>query len=325
MSSKLLIKVGDDAFKHDKQSEPLIKRVLYRDDVMLLLGSEKAGKSILAQQLAFCCTSGDAFLGKFEVTKPINVAYFQTEGKEGEGVDRRLRMEQVVKPDRSRYAHFYKKFFPIDIDAYRDFLIQGLESLPWKPDLMIIDALYMAMVGDLIDNKEVRKLIANVSYILEKFSLTCVVVHHETKEEFDKDTHEAVDKGDKGSYGSVFLRAWVDHIIYLKKIGPRTRLLKCDTQRSGKMLEKENLVLIGDASSDKPNEPLYFELNEEQDAARQAIIAMIRMKKRATQLELKEMSGLANSTLYKILRGLVTDKKVIEIEKETYELCQPAK
>ncbi len=325
MASKLHISIGDASFKHDKPSTPLIRHVLYKDDIVLLLGSEKAGKSILAQQLAFCCTSGDPFLGKYEVISPLNVVYFQTEGKSGECVDRRIRMEQVIPPDRERYAHFYKKFFPIDLDQYRDFLVQGLNSLPWKPDLLIIDALYMAMVGDLIDNKEVRKLIANVSYIVEQFDLTCIIVHHETKQQFDKETHEEVDRGDTASYGSVFLRAWVDHILYLKKLGTRTRILRCDTQRSGKMLQKEELVLIGDAKNDNASEPLYFEINQEHDSTRQAVLAMIRAKQSQTKAELKELLGLANSTIYKAIRSLIQDNKVYESKRGVYRLCKNVK
>lgn len=321
MSSKLRIRYGDDAFDYDKPNIPLIKGVLYKDDVVLLLGSEKAGKSILAQQMAFCLTNGDSFLGKYEITKPQNVIYFQTEGKENEGIDRRLRMEQVIKPDRAKYSHFYKKFFPIDVDAYRDFLIKGIESLPWKPDVIIIDALYMAMVGDLISNKEIRKLIANVSYVADQFDLTVVIVHHETKEQFDPESHEVIDRGDKNSYGSVFLRGWVDHIIFLKKLGERTRKLTCDTQRSGKILKKEELVLIGDAESERKDEPLYFEINEEHNSTKQAIYAMIRAKGMITLGELKSLLGLANSTLYKALKQLDKDGKIIE-EGGVYKSCE---
>lgn len=322
MSSKLRIRHGNEAFQYEKPSKPLVRHILYRDDVVLLLGSEKAGKSILAQQLAFCCTSGDKFLGKYDVIEPLNVVYFQTEGKENEGVDRRIRMETGVPINKSRYAHFYKKFFPIDIDAYRDFLVKGIEMLPWAPQLLIIDALYMAMTGDLIDNKEVRKLIANVSYVIEKFDLTTIVVHHETKQEYDKETHEPIDKGDKASYGSVFLRAWVDHILYLKKIGGRTCILRCDTQRSGKMLEKETLVLIGDAKSDNAHEPLHFEINEEHNATAQAVLAMLRIQKSLTTEELSKTLGLAHSTIYKATRQLISDKKIVEPKKGVFQLCE---
>lgn len=316
MSSKLQISIGDDAFKSEKPNDPLIEQVLFQDDVVLLFGSEKAGKSILAQQMAFDLTSGGMFLGKYRVPTPKNVIYFQAEGKANETVDRRLRMEKVIAVDRGRYAHFYKKFFPIDVDEYRDFMIKGIETLPWKPDVLFFDALYMGMVGDLIDNKDIRKFEANFSMILERYGLTGIILHHESKEPTDEDGIP-VERGDKGTYGSVFIRSWVDHIFYLKRRGNQ-RVLSCETQRSGKVFGREELVLIGDASGTTQS-PLLFEIKEDISQSVAAALAVMRTRESTSMDELRTFLDLSEIKVKKVIRQLVSDKAVIKLSEGVYK------
>src|SRR3990172_7619839 len=143
MPSKLHILHGDNAFNQDEPNISIIDKVLYKDDIVLLFGSEKAGKSILAQQMAFNLTCAESFLGKDKINAPKKVLYIQTEGKLNEGVERRLRMETTIKCNRQYYAHFYKKFLPLDLDSFRNSVIGAIKTLPWVPEVIFLDALYM--------------------------------------------------------------------------------------------------------------------------------------------------------------------------------------
>ncbi len=302
---------GDSLYQKDSSSEPIVEHILWERDVVMLLGSEKAGKSVLAHQLACAITSGTKFLDKFKVPNPHGVIYLQSEGKEEETIDRMMSMTTYVACDKNKFARLYKKFFPIDVDEFKEILDNKISELPFLPKVMFVDAIYMSMIGDLIDNKEVRKFIANISAIVEKYKMTCVLVHHESKEPL-ADDGSTINRGDKGSYGSIFLRAWVDHILYLKKVGKITRTFSCDTQRSGKIMTKEDLVLI--------DNPLHFEIRENVGATAQQIHSIIKISKNTTVEKLAVVLGLAESTIKNGLRELLHEGKIVEVTKGEYGL-----
>lgn len=245
-------RTGAALWHHPETNQPIVEGVLWEGDVVMLLGSEKAGKSILGLQLAFCLTSGQPFLDKYAVTVPCPVLYLQTEGKPSEMVERMLAMRETLEIDETRFYHLHQRFLPLDTEEVIVRLIQELDKLPTAPKVIIVDSLYTSMLGDLNDNKSVRKLFTMLSPLLDRYKATLVLIHHETKESRTEDGR-VIERGDKGSYGSVFLRAWCSHILYLKKHKDKTRTLTCDTQRSGKVLDREDLVLV------EPH-PLCFEL-----------------------------------------------------------------
>jgi len=319
MSNKLRIFTGDDAFKIEHPNEPLIDQVLFRDDIAMLFGDEKAGKSILAQQMAFCLTSGHPFLGKFKVKKTCNVIYFQTEGKENEGAERRIRMANCVPVNKDKYAHFYKKHFPLDNDIFKPALIKAIMSLPFAADVLFFDALYSGMQGDLISNTASRKFQDNFSQIAQMFGMTCVIVHHAVKETYDKETHEPIERGDKGTYGSAAWRWWIDTILYLQKKGPKTRVLRSDTNRSGKTLEPTSIVLVGNAKNHGQHEPLYFDINEDFGALPQTILGLISARGALTKDALKDMLHLSDTAFFAAIKQLKKEKKIKEIEKGVYK------
>ena len=63
-----------------EEKETFISHWLHRGDLMFLKAQKKVGKSIFAQCLAHCCSSGDEFLGEYKVVRPLKVAYLFSEG-----------------------------------------------------------------------------------------------------------------------------------------------------------------------------------------------------------------------------------------------------
>ena len=249
------ILTGDAIWHVMMPNRPLVEGVLWEGDVLMLLGSEKAGKSILGLQLAFSLSSGTPFLGKYLVCQPTPVMYVQTEGKESEMVDRMQRMRQEVPVDQTRFSRIFQHFLPIDDPKTNKDFIAKVKELEAIPKVIILDSLYTAMSGDLNENQPVRRFIVLASEIIKQLDTTLIIIHHETKELWE--AGRMVDKGDRSSYGSVFFRAWVSHILYLRKHRDKSRTLTCDTQRSGHVLEKEELTLI------EPT-PLFFQLKSKQ-------------------------------------------------------------
>ncbi len=299
---------------------PLIDGVLWEGDIIMLLGNEKAGKSILAMQMAFCLTTATPFLDKYVVPKQKLVLYIQAEGKRSEFVERMNCMDNTIPVDNLRFFHIPKKFLPFDVDEYWESLIDCIREMPYPPHIIFIDPVYMCMSGDLINNKDARKFLSRVSQLSDMFNSTIVMVHHDSRPIKDRD-HKAIERGDQGSYGSVFFRANVDHILYLKMNADKSRLLTCETQRSGKIMEREELVLI------QPD-PLCFEIKGDYSGAEETVKYNIwnptKEKEYHTRDTLTLITQLGPSTVDKALRHLNQDKQIVKLSgKPTYYMKHP--
>lgn len=285
---------GESLLQRDTNVEQIIEGYLWDRDVIMLLGSEKAGKSIAALQMCSGISSGSLFLGKYQCKK-LPVLYLQVEGKKDETPMRLENMMKAVSVDKDYFYRAYKKFLPLDLEEYRDALDHKIASLPITPKVLCLDCLYMGMEGDLNDNQAIRKFIANVSPVFEKYGLTVIIVHHAKREDFFQG--KKIDHGDNSSYGSVFLRAYVDHIVYLDKHADKTRTLSCSTQRSGKVSENETLILI------EPS-PLFFRIRDKFSGTEETILwhlERINMSKK----EIMGMTGYSESTIERSLKTLV--------------------
>lgn len=301
LPTPIVIRYGSDLWTTTDTNHPLIDGVLWEKDVIMLLGSEKAGKSILSLQMAFCLTSGHAFLDKYTVYQPTPVLYLQTEGKPSEMVDRMTAMKAALDIDDTNFFHLYQRFFPLDVKEIVDALIIEIDKLPVKPKVIFVDSLYTSMLGDLSDNTDVRRLFSILSPLLERYNCAVVLIHHETKPSHDEKGN-MMDKGDKASFGSVFLRAWVGHILYLKMHRDKSRTLSCDTQRCGKVLEREDLILV------EPN-PLCFEIKEDKTPSIAKLrIALEGRKEGGYSIEdLEKMTGLSRPSIERGLRVMAKD------------------
>lgn len=284
-----------------KPSKPLIDGILWEGDLVMLLGSEKAGKSIFGKQMGSCLTSGTKFLDKYHVPEKKKVLYVQAEGKRSDFVARMDCMNWVVQCDDNLFFHLPKKFIPLDVPDYFDALEKQIIEI--TPDVLFLDPIYMCMQGDLTLNQPARVFLSKVAQLMDKYSLTVVLVHHDSKEQYDKD-HKKVERGDKGSYGSVFFRANVDHILYLEKHKDKTRTLSCETQRSGRVLETETLLLI------EPN-PLLFEIKADFKPFERAVYHHVASRPSGiTTQEIVEVSKLSSSAVEKALCELFLRNKI---------------
>ena len=297
----LIHTTGDALFELGDEGKPLIEGILWDRDVVMMLGSEKAGKSILSMQMAFSLTSGEPFLDKYAIVEKVPIIYVQTEGKRSDFTRRLIAMSNGTPIDRTLFHHCYRKFFPLEAEGSIAILDAMMKKLSPTPRVMYLDSLYTSMEGDLIDNKEVRRFFSVISPFLDKWKLTLVIIHHESKESFDMERREYIDRGDKGSYGSVFLRAFVEHILFLKKGRDKVRVFSCDTQRSGNVMDKEELILI------EPD-PLTFQLKGDHTPATELIRSHLFKTSPLTREILAERTLLSQSALSNGLRILLKEK-----------------
>lgn len=293
---------AETLFETDGKTQPIIEEFLYERDVVMMLGSEKSGKSLIAMQMGMEISTGGKLFDKYQCTQK-KVLYLQTEGKKDETVDRMLNMAQVIKVDSNFFVRSYKKFCPLNVPEYLSALELLFEEKQMYDGVFILDCLYMAMVGDLNDNEDVRDFISALSYLLEKFRLTCIFVHHSKRSEYIDG--KEIKKGDKSSYGSVFLRANIDHILFLDMCGKtKVRTLSCDTQRSGKIAEPESLILI------EPS-PLHFKiLGDKMRNAKEESIMYHLSKSDLSKDQLIELTKIPKRTIDGYIKSLLSDSLI---------------
>jgi len=225
-------------------SEPLIEGLVWERDNIFIVGTEKVGKSILALQFAFALTSGQPLFGEYRVKYPLTVLYVQTEGKLGDTKDRITNMLKINECDTK---NLFIAFFPhlaLDTEHGMGVFIDHINLREIRPKVIILDPLYHSMKGSLIDEEDSRKMTANLRELSERYEATIIVIHH---------THRpirfegrVIDEGDNSIFGSFVWKAWADHVLLFRHGKDKSRILSCNTQRSGKVMEYDELELTGD-------------------------------------------------------------------------------
>ena len=138
------------------------------------------------------------------------------------------------------------------------------------PIAICVDSVYKAMDGDLNENKDIISFTNAIDDLISRYHSAILLIHHDSKEWRDEKL-QIVERGDKGAYGSVFLRAYVDHILYLKMLKTKARTMTCDTQRSGKTHpEVIDLLMI------EPS-PLLFQIKGDYKPSTEIILHQLRI------------------------------------------------
>jgi len=290
----------------------LIEHILWEKDVVFLIGDAKAGKSILAMQMACALTCGEAFLGNFEVFNSLNVLYIQMEGTLHETVNRLKEMtcDQGVLWNPEKFFLFYCKNLPLDTTEGFDLFRETLKKIP-KPDVIFLDPLYMAMQGDLIDNQHARAMIKNLRYIKDAGDCSLIILHHEHRPSKDREGRFLPEPGSESIFGSFVWRAFANHIIVLKKSKEGHRRISCDTQRSGKVLENIEIEMV------QPH-PLYYKIKGE--IQRPYIKEILGLVQGADQIkgitieQLVKKSGLSKAAVYISVSILQREKRIQKVD-----------
>ena len=225
-----------------KGGTPLIDGLLWEQDTVMLVGKEKSGKSILGMQMACALTAGHPFLGQFEVPHPVYVAYLQAEGKLYNTKSNLERMLRAVPCDPVKLCFFYYPSIALDVEAD---LIQVKAQLDsWhRPEVLIIDPLYMAMAGDMIDNQDARRMVAALRQLAENYHATLLIIHHAHRPLYDKKSGQIKEEGDDSIFGSFVWKAFPDNVFLLQKRAGKVRQFLAETQRMDKSPTELTLTL----------------------------------------------------------------------------------
>ena len=288
----------------EERTRPIVQDFLFEHDYVLLVAKEKMGKSLLGLQLACNLSSGTPFLDALEIHQPNKVWYIAAEGKDNDIKDRLIRMSKKI---------------PINVDNFKLICIagfrlntrEGIEGMNQLidvnkdrlPRVIIIDPLYMAIKGSIKDDFVVN----DFTYTVRRFAEVCdaaVIVIHHSRRPIRLANGTIINDGDDEIFGSAFLKASVDHIFYMGRVSNTDRIfLKCDTQRSGAIIETMELKL-------HEPEPLYFEEVEHREGLSEQIAKVLLEHPQGLSIkQLTKLVGVSKVSIYVNLKYIDRLKK----------------
>jgi hypothetical protein len=145
----------------------------------------------------------------------------------------------------------------------------------------------------------------------EYLNCAIVLVHHMTKPTKDKEGRY-FERSDKDSFGSAFLSAGVDHIFWMEKAkdgAKNEKVLRCDTQRSGSIIDSIRIKL-------NVHDPLYFEFVNKYIEEGNKLVKVLHKHENGMTMEmmLKCMPFIkSKTTLYKVLSDLSYKHRIVKI------------
>lgn len=160
----------------------LVDGLLGPQQILLLSGAPKVGKTFLTAQLAVCAALGKPFLG-MPIDKPLNVLHIQYEMSE-DAMRQRFQMQkldnQEVEAIRGHYCITSKKTSDY---LTLEYLEKIQAALTFVPDIIIIDPLINAFVGDENSAGDMSAFVHKMKVFCHAISenASIVLTHHSSK------------------------------------------------------------------------------------------------------------------------------------------------
>ena len=288
---------------------PIINNILYRNDMVGILGKYKSNKSILAMQMACAISSGKPFLDTFKVPEAKNVWFFSTEGKDNELKDRFLRMSSTVPVDFNKLVLICSTQLKFNSNIGKRSVEKIIERYHEKiPDAIFIDSMYSGFKGTLVSDENMNDFLTVIRSLAEQCNnaATCIT-HHFNKESKDKEG-KVIAQNSMNSYGSVFFMGQADHCFTIErcKKDERDRIVKCksEDQRSGNIIETMRIRF------NEPD-PLFMQLcsmhKEEEDMV-EAIL--LKNPRGLTNKEIMVKTKIKKSLYYAVINEMDARGKI---------------
>ncbi|CAK0755139.1 hypothetical protein CCP1ISM_50033 [Azospirillaceae bacterium] len=287
--------------------KPIIDNLLYERENVLVLADSKVGKSILVQQMLFCISSGKPFLNLKSYENPCLYALFEGDKYDLQSNMVNMNMNKDIECKRENLYILYHFGITLNTDKglafFMTYIDKAIENGMPIPKVIVLDCLYMAFKGKLVDDDRASDFCRNVRQINDKYNTAVVVIHHTHRAKRDKEG-TIIDEGDNSFYGAFLWKAFPNHILLLENLPGKGKRLTCNTQRMGKILEKIDMDFV------QPT-PLFFRAKGKYPWSMQNILDNI-PKSGITHDELMSKASVSSATLYKVLGELM---EVGEIEK----------
>lgn len=177
----------------------VIEEKLRKQAKFSILGKWKSAKSFLAIQMGMSVAAGEEFLG-FKTTAS-NVLYINFEISEEMFQQRVQDSHRVLGYDLTRFKYVTINELCLDLGTEElNAMLEQCTQEGFKVEFLIIDPRWKAIKRDSNQDEVVRAFCVNLDYVIEKYKLTVMVIHHEG----------VATASDKAGKGSTVFEAWLD-------------------------------------------------------------------------------------------------------------------
>ncbi len=293
--------------------EWILDQIFGNKDIGMVFGKPGCGKTFVVIDMIINLCCGLPWAGRFNVSKPLNVAYCAGEGVSGLPQRFRAAVTHHKIDDLQNFSFFKNipQFFNQDCkETLFTFISEWkkrLEKGEAKPlDLLVIDTLHTAIVGaDENSSTDMGQVLHGCRNVAEQLGCAVIVVHHTNK----------VGEEERGSSA---MRGGCDFMLKVKQpseTGP-THLLMCEKIKDGELWRDQTFILskVVDCQSVCVQWGQVNSLNDEirpekLDKARILEVLCQDLTKKFTSLSLSAVIGKTQQQTNKLLSQLIDEGK----------------
>jgi RecA-family ATPase len=195
--------------------------LLYPKGKVLIYGRKDSLKSMLCMDLGMCLVNGHPW-ATFKVPGGERVLYLQFEISELLMHRRFDKMAEAwkrenghIRKSRDFLRVWYEPFLKLDNQTGRGVLIDELREI--KPTVLIIDPLFKALSGNILDPNSVRALVDSLDSLIDVYDFSIILIHH-TRKGSVEDQPVNYDPSDD-MLGSAVFSWWADSIVKVNRKG----------------------------------------------------------------------------------------------------------
>ena len=295
--------------------EWMIEQVLGRGDVGMLYGPPGSGKTFVVIDLIFSACMGNQFAMRFDVSKPLQVAYCAGEGASGLPARFAAAAERYDVSELPGLTYFsvvpqlfYGASEADELESIERFVREWQERQAAGQaealDLMVIDTLHSAAVSAEENSaKDMGRVLQLTKYASKALGCAVLLIHHSNK-------------AGTGERGSSSLRGAMDCMVEVKPTAGKFSM-SCEKLKDGESWKPQtfDLIEIGESARvwwDEPSDVLSGAPGK-QETDRQTILETLQQAPgtKFTAKSLAEALGLSSvNQVYKLLNPLVKESKV---------------
>jgi hypothetical protein len=295
--------------------EWMIDQILGRGDLIMVYGAPGSGKTFATVDMAVSACLGKSWAGRFEVDRPLTVAYAIGEG--GSGFAQRLQAvgeyHNVTDiPNLHIYMtapQLYNASDPCNASQFANEYAAAQAAGEVAPlDVLFLDTLHSVTSGaDENSSQHMGQVLHQAKAIADRLGCAVCLVHH-------------TNKAGTGERGSSALRGAMDCMIEVKEVGS-SRLMTCEKLKDGEAWKPQTFDLVAKADSVRVDWGIIGEMSRT-DAAPTKVVAVLHRYagKRFTAKSLSEATGASPGATAAALNRL-TDRG--EINRELEDSSKP--
>jgi len=252
-------KLGDFLKWEPHYPEAIIgEGVLHVQNKLIIYGREGIGKSMLAMNLDMSLVGGQPW-ARFDTKGEHRAVYLQMEIPHPLLHKRLMKMYnawKVLYGDKNgnmldRLYVWTEPFLKLDDPVGYKILRLQLEKV--RPTILIIDPLYKALSGNILDPNSARAFVDSMDALIMEFEFSLILIHHTRKGKIDEETDL---NPNEDMLGSAVFSWWADTIVKVIKKGEKDRKVLLQLSFD-KVRHAEDVVTVREVILDREDLMFY--------------------------------------------------------------------